>query len=156
MKKIIEFEVIWDKSPKKISINDMYLNNKRSWKWRILHPLAKAYKNYIIQELKQKMIRDKVKKTNKLIYYEVYLELWVSSKWKNKIESELRIKDVDWLIKLPQDAFTWFLIEDDDQVMTFLSVPTKFFVWEWFKLMIKVYEWDWKKFKKKLEPDWKF
>ena len=153
MRKIIELKIEWDKSPKKISVNDMYLNNKWKWKWRILHPLAKAYKNYLVQEIKQKMTRTKTELFNWMIYYEIALELWVSSKRKNKIEKWLNVKDVDWLIKLPQDAFTWYLIHDDDQVATFLPHPTKFFVWEWFKLQLKVYEFNLEDFQKKLELD---
>ena len=161
MKKLMEFHIKWDKSPKKIWVNDMYFNSKKAtWKWRILTPSARAYKNYVRQEIQQKMIRDWIKKLDNdvRVFYEIDLKYWLNSldewvmtRWKNKLEKNLSIRDLDWMIKLPQDTMSKMIFEDDDQVLSFDASPIHFFLWEWFELDIYVYEfnledyWRWRK-----------
>jgi len=154
MKKIFEIEIKSDKTPKSISVNSMYLNKKKSWRGRgrTLAPWARAYKNYIQQEIKEKCIREWIIMNKEdLLYLEIDLTLWVNNKWKNKIETWKRILDTDWLIKLPQDCLTWYIYKDDDQVMTPFVYPTNFYVWQWFNLKLKVFKWNEKEFNKKKE-----
>ena len=152
MKKIFAITIKWDKSPKCIWVNDMYLNSKwKSSKWRTLAPWARSYKNYLRQEFNQKVIREKFEQVDDTvrIFYEIDLKYWLYSenKWVitkriNKIKNKLSIRDADWLIKLPQDVMSWIIYKDDDQVLTFDPAPIEFFIWEWFELKIVVYEWN--------------
>lgn len=143
MKKLLEIEISSKKEQKSISVNSMYLNSRWVWKWRTLAPWARAYKNYLHQEIKEivKLNKFEILKDT-LVFFEIDLRLWVSKRWRNKIESWKKPMDTDWLIKIPQDAMTELVYEDDDQVVTFDSGPVDFYVWKWFELFITVYEWN--------------
>lgn len=138
MKKLIELNIGFEITPKRIWVNDWYLNrNSKTWKkWRMLHPEAVAYKNKIIEvmlETKMKLWYDLdfLFESETWFFYEIDLVI----RW-------TKIKDIDWPIKFIQDCMNWTLIKDDSKIQTFDTSPIIFEKWKWMNIHIILYEFN--------------
>lgn len=137
MKKLIEIFIEFETTPKKIWVNDWYLNRNWSWKrWRMLHPEAIAYKNKIIESILETKIkswydRDFLFENENWFFYEIDIEI----KW-------TKIKDIDWPVKFIQDCMNWTLIKDDSKISTFDISPIIFSKWKWMNIHIILYEFN--------------